>query len=62
MYSVNIKNNSRNNSNKRNEKIAHLPSKLHNNVIFLIKITKPFQNLKINYEFLNSTPGNKTNY
>ena len=32
-----IKNNSRNNS-KRNEKKAHLPSKLHKNVIFLRKI------------------------
>lgn len=28
--------------NKRNEKEAHHPSKLPNNVIFLIKITKSF--------------------
>lgn len=61
MYPVNIKNNSRNNSNKRNEKITHLPSKLHDNVIFLIKITKSCQNLEINYEFLNSASGNNSN-
>lgn len=44
------------------KKIPSLPSKLYQNTIFLIKITKSFQNLETNYEFLNSTPGNNTNY
>lgn len=39
MYPVNTKNNSGNNSNKRNDKIASLPSKLRKSAIFFIKIT-----------------------
>lgn len=43
-------------------KKAYLSSKHHKNAIFFIKITSFFQKVDIDYEFLNSTPRNNTNY